>query len=75
MSEKCEFFYGAAEKVEDELGSENLDDSCKQALCRILEQLVMKLDSSHAAIIQIVKSKFATEAFTNLSKNKNYIQL
>ena len=30
--------------------------------------------TSHAAIIQIVKSKFATEALTNLSKNKNYTQ-
>ena len=74
MSEKRESFLGEAEKVEDELGSENLDNSHKKALCSKLEQLVTKLDSSHAAIIQIVKSKLAMESLTNLSENKNYFQ-
>ena len=56
------------------MGSENLDDSRKQALRSKLEQLVTKLDSSHAAIIQLVKSKFATDWLTTLSNNKNYFQ-
>ena len=47
--------------MEEELGSENLDHSRKQALCSKLEQLVTKLDSSHAAVIQIVKSDLATD--------------
>ena len=74
MAEKCELFYREAEKVEEELGSENLDDSRKQALCSKLEQLVTRLDLSHAEIIQIVKSDIATNLLTSLSENKNYFQ-
>ena len=58
--------------MEDKLGSKNLDDFHKQALCSNLEQLVTKLDSSHASIIQIVNSNIATDWLTNLSKNKDY---
>ena len=54
MAEKCESFDKEAENVEEELGSENLDDFRKQALCLKLEKVVTKLDSSNAAIIQIV---------------------
>ena len=60
--------------MEEELGSENLDDSRKQALCSKLEQLLTKLDSIHAAIIQIVKSEFATVYLTKLSKHKKYFR-
>ena len=56
------------------MDSKNLDDSRKQALRSKLEQLVIKLDSSHAAVIQLVKSKFATDWLTTLSNNKNYFQ-
>ena len=74
MAEKCKLFYREAEKVEEELGSEKLDDSRKQAVCSKLGQLVTKLDSSHAAVIQIVKSDLATDWLTSLSENKNYFQ-
>ena len=74
IAEKYESFYREAEKVDKELGLENLDDSRKQALCSKQEQLVTKLDSSHAAIIQIVKSEFSAGYLTNLSKHKNYFQ-
>ena len=74
MSETCESYYREAEEVEFNLGSENLDGSRKQVLCGKLEQIVTKLDSSHAAVIQIVKSDFATESLTSLSEKKNYIQ-
>ena len=70
MAEKCESFYKEAEKVEEELGSEKLDDSRKQALCSKLAQLVTKSDSSHAASIQIVKSDLATDWLTSLTENK-----
>ena len=53
---------------------ENFDDSRKRARCSELEQLVTKLDSSHAEVIQIAKSNLATDWLTNLSKNKNYFQ-
>ena len=56
------------------MGSENLDDSRKQALFSKLEQLVTKLDSTHAALIQIVKSNIATDWLTALSENKDYHQ-
>ena len=39
-------------QVNTELGSENLDDSREQALRSKLEQLVTKLNSSHAANIK-----------------------
>ena len=68
--EKGESFNREAAKLGEDLGSENLDDSRKQALRSKLEQLVTKLDSSHAAILQIVKSKFATDWLTTLSNNK-----
>ena len=55
MSEKCESFYREAVKLKEKLGSENLDDSGKQTLWSKLEQLVTKLYSTHAAIIQIVE--------------------
>ena len=60
--------------MEEELGSENLNDSRKQALCSKMKQFVTKLDSSYTAIIQIVKSEFATDSLTTLSENKNYFQ-
>ena len=74
MAEKCELFYREAEKVEEKLGSEKLDDSRKQALCSKLEQLVTKLDSSHAATLQIVKSVLATDWLTSLSENRIFFQ-
>ena len=74
MSEKCETFYREAVKLEEELGSENLDDSRKQALWSKLEQLVTKLYSTQAAIIQIVKSDIATSWLTNISKNNDFYQ-
>ena len=74
MADKCELFYREAEKVEEESTSESLDDSRKQVLCSKLEQLVTKLDSSHAAIIETVKSGFATVYLTNLGQHKNYYQ-
>ena len=52
--------------MEEELGSENIDDSRKQALCSKLEQLVTQLDSSHAALMQIVKSDIALDWLTTL---------
>ena len=61
MSEKCESFYREAEKEQEELGSENLDESRKQALSSKLDQLVTKLGSFHAGLIQIMKSNFATD--------------
>ena len=60
--------------MEEELGSENLDHSRKQALCSKLEQIVTKLDSSHAAIIQIVKSDLATDWLKSLCEIKIYFQ-
>ena len=72
MSEKCDSYYREAEEVNFNFGSENLDNSHKQALCGNVEQIVTKLDSSHAAIIQIVKSDFATELLTSLSEKKIY---
>ena len=54
------------------MGSEVLDHSCKQALCSKLEQLVMNLASSHAALIQNVQSVFATDWLTSLTDNKDY---
>ena len=56
------------------MGSDNLNGSRKQALCKELEQLVTKLDSTHAENIQFVKSEIATDASTTFSKNKNYFQ-
>ena len=72
MAEKCESFYREAAKLEEEVVSENLYDSRKQALCSKLEQLVTKLYTSQTAIIQIVNSVLDTEWLTNLSENKAY---
>ena len=74
MLKKGEQFYEEVAKLGEELGSENLDDPRRQALRSKLEQLGTKLDSSYAAIIQLVKSKFATNWLTTLSNNKNYFQ-
>ena len=65
-------FQREAAKLEEELGSENLDNSHKQALCSNLKHSVTMLDSSHAAIIQIVKSDITTDWLTNLRENKDY---
>ena len=48
-----------AAKLEEELISENLGDSHKQALCSNLELLITKLETSHTAIVQIDKSDIA----------------
>ena len=45
-----------------------------QALCSNLEQLVTKLDSNHATIIQNGKSDISTDWLTNLSENQDYHQ-
>ena len=60
--------------MEEKLESDNLNDSCKQALCSKLEQLVTKLDLIYAAFIQIVKSELATGALTTLPKSINFYQ-
>ena len=60
--------------MRDNLGSENLDDNRKQALRSKLEQLVTKIVSSHAKVIQIVNSKCATDWLLTLSNSKNYFQ-
>ena len=57
--------------MEEEFGSENLDDTRKQVLCSKLEKLIRKLDS-HAAIIQIVKPDIAIYWLTRLNENKDY---
>ena len=67
MLKKCESLYREAEKFEEDLGSEILDNSRKKALCSMLELRVTKLDSSHKAIIQIVKSEFGRESLKTLS--------
>ena len=69
MLEKLDSFYREAVILEKELGSENLDDSRKQALCSNLEQLVTQLDSIHAALIQILRSNIAAEWLTTLNEN------
>ena len=71
-SQECESFYRDAAKLEEQLGSEHFTDSRKQALCSKLEQSVTKLDSSHAAIIQIVKSDLATDWLKSLTGSKDY---
>ena len=63
---------GMARNLEEELGTENVDDYRKQWLCSKLEQLVMKLDSAHAALIQIVKSDFDMDWMTTSIKTKDY---
>ena len=55
-------------KLEEELGAENLDNSRKQALCGKLEQLLTKLDSTHAEVVKIVNSDTARDWSTVLSK-------
>ena len=74
MLKKGESFYREAAKLGEELGSENLDDYRNQGLHSKLEPLLTKLHSSHAAIIQIVKSKFAKDWLTTLSNKKNYFE-
>ena len=59
-------------KRRNELGTENFDDTCKQALCRKLEQLVSKLDSTHSETIRIVKSDTATDWLTVLNKSEGF---
>ena len=53
ITKTCISFYWDAKNLEEELGTENLDHSRTQALCSTLEQLITKLDSTHAAFIQI----------------------
>ena len=72
MSKKSGSFYREALKLEAELELEIFYYSRKQALCSKQEQLVTKLDLTHAALIQIVKSGFATDWLTTLSENKDY---
>ena len=73
-AKKIESFYREAVILGEESGSEILNGSRKQAFCRKLEQLVTKLDSSHAAIIQIAKSKFAKYWLTTLNNSKYCFQ-
>ena len=64
MSKKSKLFYREAVKLGEQLGSENLDDTRKQALSSKLEELITKLGSTHAALIQIVKSDITKDWLT-----------
>ena len=68
MSEKSESFYREAAKSR----SENLDNSRNQAFCSKLEKLLLNIDSTYAALMQIVRSDIATDWLTTLSENEDY---
>ena len=72
LEKNCTSFYSEATKLEEELESENLGDSRKQAFCSKLEQLLKELDSTDSEIIRIVKSDTATDWLTALSKTNDY---
>ena len=58
--------------MEEEIGTENLDNSRKQALCSKLEQLLAKLDSTHAELILNVKSDIAMDWLRSLREQKDF---
>ena len=64
MLTKRVLLYCDAIKLEEELGTENSDDSQKQAMCDELEQLLAKLDPTHPEIIRIANSDTGTMYLT-----------
>ena len=58
--------------MEEEIGTENLDNSRKQALFSKLEQLLAKLGSTHAELILNVKSDIAMDWLRSLREQKDY---
>ena len=54
------------------MGTKNLDDSRKRALCSKMELFVTKLDSNHVEFIRIVKSDTPSDWLSTLSENKDY---
>ena len=71
MVEKSLQFYSEATKMGKELRKRKFRRS-KQAFCSKVEQLVTKLDTSHAEIIRILKTDTATDCLKGLNENKYY---
>ena len=63
-------FYCDARKLEEELRTEN-SWLPKQSFFDQLQQLLAKLASNHAELIQTVNSNVATDRLTDLSKEEN----
>ena len=71
MTTKYLSFYSDARKLEEELGSENLDDSRNQALCEKTETARNKVDSIITGLMRNEKSDIATDWLMALSKKRS----